>query len=197
MNTSGLTSPRNGAPPILGQDTESSSDSREIKVRGIPFTALASTPSISTQSTLRCLPRLLGFLKPVGSICSLVKGQQLPLPSAELPEPTDLPSHPAAAAKPGQRCAQIDNAALLQHLFEQDFGKAQASPSGFLIAPIRGVCQANLTGYWFSVYTRHSAVGVLSKHWIFMSDISKFRSHSPTAHCLGLYINQCLESLSL
>lgn len=57
----------------------------------------------------------------MGSIRALVKVQQLPLPSAELPEPTDLPSQPA---EPLQRCAQTDNSSPLQHLFEQDFGKA-------------------------------------------------------------------------
>lgn len=131
----------------------------------------------------------------MGSVRALVKGQQLPLPSAELPEPTDLP--------PSQQNPFRDVPKLITHLpsstcLSRILGKlflTRASPSGLLIAPIRGVCRA-LTGYWLSVHTRHSAVGVLSKHCLFMSDISKFRSHSPATPCLGLYINQCLESLS-
>jgi len=73
------------------------------------------------------------------------------------------------------------NPSLLQHLFEQYFGKALDGSGQPLWTPDfsdKVVCR-DLTGYWLSVHTHHSAVGVLFKHCLFMSDISKFRSHSP------------------
>lgn len=73
------------------------------------------------------------------------------------------------------------NPSLLQHLFEQYFGKALDGSGQPLWAPDfsdKAVCR-DLAGYWLSVHTHHSAVGVLLKHCLFMSDISKFRSRSP------------------
>lgn len=128
--------------PILGQDTESSSNSKEIKVRGIPFTPLASarmflrqhhpSPSVHAQGSAQ----LLGSLKPVGSLCALVKGQQL---SCQSPQSSPL--------TPQQQNPFRDVPKLITQLFpsiclSRILGKlsmARASPSGLLlIALIRG-----------------------------------------------------------
>lgn len=86
------------------------------------------------------------------------------------------PSHHSPTARP----------ALLAHLprqlFEQCFGKALDESGQPLWTPDssdKAGCR-DPAGYWLSVHTHHSAVGALFKHCLFMSDISKFRSHSPT-----------------
>lgn len=76
-------------------------------------------------------------------------------------------------------------------LFEQRFGTA-VDDSG---QPLwtGDVCDKAarrvLTGYWLGVHTHHSALGALFKHCLFMSDISKFRSQSPSRPPLG-FIHQ-------
>lgn len=76
-------------------------------------------------------------------------------------------------------------------LFEQRFGKAVDDS----VQPLwtRDVCDKAVhrvpTGYWLGVHAHHSALGALFKHCLFMSDISKFRSRSPSRHPLG-FIHQ-------